>query len=789
MSDVSHDLALPGCTPEPLMAYLKALGILRLISEQKDSAARGWWKDDIFWLRSTLDRETLVKFFLEEYQPTPIMVPWSGGDFFGVNWESAQPKYSKTPTASRAIEAMLSTTTPRLAPYRSALVACKTALEQCNTRTQEEMGKKKWTFIQMLRSICDEPRVIDWIDAAAITGVEKFASLLGSGGGSDGNTHFSDNFIQNLWDTLPDFDAQRAARRGQVAQSVIEVSRRLLQETLFAIASHDRVVKRTSSLYDSGAVGGPNATQGMEREPLSNPWNIILALEGTVSFAGAAVKRLAANAGAEAVFPFQVSASVTTSDRLVDKERGGKEIWLPLWSRPAQSDEVLTLLREGRLECGGRPARTGVDITRAVAGLGVDRGITAFYRYAIVKGRVGGDRYNTAASLGRFVVTERADVDLLREIDPWLDRFRRAVETSAKTSDKIPHRFASALRAIDSAVMDFCKYGGTSFFQKIIIAMGRAERELALTPGKVGASKTKSLPLAGLSSGWMRAADDGSGELAIARALASVHDPENKIGPLRANLEPVDWKKRYPEWAEKDRAVVWNAADLATNLANILQRRMMDSTRAGCKHLPLDSRFTVPLDSVAAFLSGELDDGRIEELIWGLMLITDDGKTDVSQAQTDEMSVPRAYALLKLLFLPRPLVIERGAGGVLLARLLRDNEDGGVVIRPEPAILNLLRGGQTGEACAIAMRRLRASGLNPLPGPIRGRGVRDDDWREMDDMKDASIDPQRLAAALLIPIQNKAVNRLIRLVIRGEEIEDEQIQTSNTTNVKGGILS
>jgi|GEM_PF-2636811 hypothetical protein len=28
-----HDLELPGCTPEPLMAYLEALGILRLVSE------------------------------------------------------------------------------------------------------------------------------------------------------------------------------------------------------------------------------------------------------------------------------------------------------------------------------------------------------------------------------------------------------------------------------------------------------------------------------------------------------------------------------------------------------------------------------------------------------------------------------------------------------------------------------------------------------------------------------------------------------------------------------------
>ena len=77
-----HDLELHGCTPEPLMAYLKALGVLRLVSEQKDSDARGWWKNDVFWLRSKLNHEGLVEFFLEEYKPTPIVAPWGGGSGF-----------------------------------------------------------------------------------------------------------------------------------------------------------------------------------------------------------------------------------------------------------------------------------------------------------------------------------------------------------------------------------------------------------------------------------------------------------------------------------------------------------------------------------------------------------------------------------------------------------------------------------------------------------------------------------------------------------------------------------
>jgi CRISPR-associated protein Csx17 len=278
-------------------------------------------------------------------------------------------------------------------------------------------------------------------------------------------------------------------------------------------------------------------------------------------------------------------------------------------------------------------------------------------------------------------------------------------------------------------------------------------------------------------------------EFAVARALASLHDPEAKVGPFRVNLEGVDWRKRYRVWAEKDRATVWNAADLATNLSGVLQRRLMDGVRAGCEALPLGSHFTVPLEPVAAFVAGDLDEQRIEDLIWGLMLIDDRGHPSRDHGKAHDLSVPRAYALLKLLFLPRRLVIERGADGEHFAHLLRKNEPGGVLIRPEPSILPLLRGGRLGEACAIAMRRLRASGLGPMPSPIRGGRVRDQDWQELDRVSGTSIDPQRLAAALLIPIRYDSVSRLVHRVIGRDERGDDQAETGIGMNFKGGTLS
>jgi len=773
MPDQQHDLELRGCTPEPLMAYLKALGILRLVSEQTHPAARGWWQNDTFWLRSTLDRDALVKFFLEDYRPTPIVVPWTGSDFFGVNADGNAGPFAKTPTASTIIEAVLASTTDRLAPYREIIKATLAVMSEIGVTKKEDIdsqkGKaakqRKAAFFAHLRRSLDDT-VVQWIDVAGICAEDlRFSALLGSGGGSDGNTHFSDNFMQNLWDALPDFDSQRKAKANQVPPGVADSSRSYLCSALFDDGVVQLIHKRTSSLYDSGAVGGPNATQGMERDSLANPWNVILALEGSLAFAGSAAKRLGANAPSEAAFPFQVAAVPTDSDGLVSKERTGSEVWLPLWTRPARAEEVLALLREGRAQCGERIARSGVDMARAAATLGVDRGIDVFGRYAIVKGRVGGENYNTAASLGRFEVREHSDADLLRQIDPWLDSFRRA---ATATKPEPPPRFRTALRHIDSAVFDFCRYGGRPLFQEILIALGRAERELARASGKEGVVGKRSVrPLAGLSPRWIAAADDQSAEFTIARALAAVDDPDPKIGSLRTNLEPVDWdKKRCRAWAEKDRAVVWNAADLPTNLVAVLARRIMDGDRAGCENLPLASEARAPLSGIADFIAGDLDDRRIEDLLWGLVLVN---PSQHKPNLDDDAQVPAAYALLKLLFLPRPLVIERRDNGQVFARLAGPEENG-IRIRPEPRIPHLLRAGRLGEACAIAMRRLRASGLAPMPRVRAGR-TRDGDWEELDRLGAAGLDPTRLAAALLIPISERAVSRLVALVTRPEDID------------------
>lgn len=83
-------LPLPGCRHDVLGHALKAIGVLRAISEcaspkNCDRSAEGWWNPDTasFMLRSARypDAESLAKFFAEKYRPTPIIAAWnkSGG--------------------------------------------------------------------------------------------------------------------------------------------------------------------------------------------------------------------------------------------------------------------------------------------------------------------------------------------------------------------------------------------------------------------------------------------------------------------------------------------------------------------------------------------------------------------------------------------------------------------------------------------------------------------------------------------------------------------------------------
>ena len=78
----TYDHVLHGCGPVPLAGYLKALGVFRLVAEQADPDASGFWHDERFVLRTGLKEADLIRFFVDEYKPTPVVAPWNSGSGF-----------------------------------------------------------------------------------------------------------------------------------------------------------------------------------------------------------------------------------------------------------------------------------------------------------------------------------------------------------------------------------------------------------------------------------------------------------------------------------------------------------------------------------------------------------------------------------------------------------------------------------------------------------------------------------------------------------------------------------
>lgn len=103
------EIPLPGCRAEPLASYLKSLAILRLLSEQKARDTRGFWRNGIFHVQSVFDSQDLVKFFVEQYVPTPMVAPWNGGSGF---YEG---------DATEGIDAIRASTESRFADYRQTV--------------------------------------------------------------------------------------------------------------------------------------------------------------------------------------------------------------------------------------------------------------------------------------------------------------------------------------------------------------------------------------------------------------------------------------------------------------------------------------------------------------------------------------------------------------------------------------------------------------------------------------------------------------------------------------------
>jgi CRISPR-associated protein Csx17 len=716
------ELILGGCQPEPLAAYLKGLGVLRLVAEQKDPDARVAWRNEALHLRSTLDEAALVEFFSAEYKPTPIIGPWAGGCGFFVKDETASVE------AVKAVAAIETSSIDRLGDFREAIAAVRSALRReygCEKPDQVARDAKVRLLRLYRASLPDKATM--WLDAVAVLGDERsvFSPLLGTGG-NDGRMNFSVNFMQRLVEL-------------GFSEGLTDGSASWLNSSLFGDATAGL---RDCSIgqFDPGHGGGANSGQGVGGSTVVNPWDYVLMLEGSLLLAGAAARRYGLQSRGRAAFPFTVTVTAVSDSAATasDVATGRKEIWLPLWETWASLPELKLLFSEGRATVGRAQVREGVDFARAIASLGVDRGFSEFVRFGFL--RRNGLAYLAVPS-GRFKVHRDPTVDLLDDVDAWLAFYRRAL------GEHTPPRFATTLRRLEKGIMDHSRYGGPKRLADILCALGAMERELSRVPDHAGMVGERSLsPVPLLSPQWRRDADDDSLEFEIAATLASIGTEDLSVdrqveatSVLRENLEPVTVRGRRLAWSTASRCLV-SRERLVPFARAAMERRLLDHGPDGLEAARALSRV-----AVAAFLAGAINDDRVLDLLWGLILVRPGhGSATRGSSRTAGSAhpLPRSYALLKLVFLPPSRALISSSGET---------------VRPDAAILAHLRNGDLAGACRLAARKLHGAGFVPLPGPTSGGHERFADYV-------GDVDPHRLEAALLLPIED--VGGLCRLALR-----------------------
>lgn len=624
------EVILRGCAPEPLGAYLCGLAVLRLVAEQYDPAATGAWSDAGFVLRSSLDREGLRAFLLDDYRPTPMVAPWNKGSGFAPGGASK--------SAAEALSAIGDSLADRLSPSRHAIAVARDLAPH-----DDDGFKDKEGIIRRARAALPDD-ALAWLDAAVVLTTDSLAypHLLGTGGNL-GRLELTANLNANL---------------ARIMDLTSGTPTRLSAGWLASLLDGDATQPRVSGAvgqYQPGAAGGVNASTFDGGSAYVNPWEFVLTLEGALLFASAASRRLGATGDNVAAMPFTVRPASTGSGHLSSGETVKGELWLPLWDQHVTLAELSRLIGEGRLRWGGRHASNAIDAARAISTLGTDRGIHAFTRFSVAE-RHG--QSPLAVPAGRVATGHKRSVALTADLDNWLGRVRRQV---------LPSEPAEALKRVDAALMT--------------LAMGRTEVEApVLLQGLLGAvadldqriGRSDALqvvpPLWWLTpTTWLPALDDHSVEFEIAAGFASLHSRRATTrGPdidrdhtsyrpsFAEHLRPVSadlpaWTRRPAIVGDIDTlGVVRAAIEVAVNHSRhpapypagpvpITDGRGTPAPKAWNRGA--DTWFErgrpVRPSSIVAFIDGRLDDERIARLVKALCLVSPRASWPISSGVTE----------------------------------------------------------------------------------------------------------------------------------------------------------
>lgn len=320
-------LTLHACPPEPLGNYLKALGVFRLVAEQADPTARAWWQDGVLQLLTRLDDRAIQDFFLgsdpnsSAYRPTPIFAPWGGNPGFyreGSN-DKARLRLLRLKRARKVRK--------QLRDSALTLAAIDCVLSRYRQWDEKKKGEER-PWLDAKKATKNKERVIakcrntwpqqglEWLDACLAVGDELAYGFLFGTGGNEGRTDITNNFWEFV-EACIGFPNPENASSGWLASALFSAPR-------------TSGSGRTAGQHFPAAASGENIGQQFTGAISANPWDVVLAMEGCVLFAGAITKRLSQFGRGRAAFPFMLEhvASDSGPESVHDQQKQDVRNWL-----------------------------------------------------------------------------------------------------------------------------------------------------------------------------------------------------------------------------------------------------------------------------------------------------------------------------------------------------------------------------------------------------------------------------------------------------------------------------
>jgi CRISPR-associated protein Csx17 len=707
-------LALPGLSPDSLGNYLASLGLLRVLSREWPTI-RIAWRDGVLQVVGgprTLDElvDELVRIANTQLNPDGCNREWTQYD---KAWSDAQKRGTKAKSGA--------------------------PLALWQAEAQEEQ--------------------LPFFAAHAVPHARvSFNPLLGSGGNA-GRRDFAAGW-QRAVDALaptpksPNGQGKRKAVADANSSEPSDQKKTALQAWLLGQPVTWMADKLAAGSWFSESTKLYNSGQAPAREGQVSPWAMVLACEGLAFFAGGASRRLGARvARAVGAFPFVTQSVAPETAGEAGRILG--EIWTPLWMRPMSLAETSALFTRGRAELSGRAALTPAAFATAIRKRGVDAGISEFRRFTLGR-TTSANTFEPRLEAGFLLDTGS---DRTKATSFVLDRVTALIEQRGFPRDrKVGQRwrFEGLRGPIEAALLDVASEpdrheAGIALLDALVRALDRIDRKQSFREAKI---RWEPLPLEWLPG--LFANEPPSVEARLALSLVSAFPTPLPFAAFRFG---VDWAREQTgtymyDWATQPRSFehskvaparwVYGPGECARVLGAVLSRRILEEAkrnRTGTKRPNGRAPLPATISQIQLWLAGHLDETLFSAWLSRLAIFD---WTRVPQEV--RLLAPRengalvADGALTLLAHFQPLIDQRPLFIPELSPIdLLSEESGARATEATRSIVTLIRTGNLDFARRIAKSRYAMAGARLATF----------------DVSFATIDPERLAAALMFTVSDR----------------------------------